>query len=602
MTISANIRVVSHLAHFFYPYRGRVVAAAVALVIASGTILGLGQGLRWMVDSGLSGGDPELLDRSLLVLLGVVILLAGATATRYYNVTWLGERIAADLRKAVFDRLLAMEPGFFEDQRTGELLSRMTADTTLLQSTISVSVSIALRNLLTFSGGIVLLAVTSPKLTALVSLCVPLVIGPILLYGRRVRKLSRTTQDRVGDMGAYVDETLHGIRTVQAFQHEEIDKRRFAERVYSAFSAARNRIRTRAQLTAIVILLVFGAIGVILWIGGHDMLQGRISAGQLSAFVFYSIIVAAAVGAISEVIGELQQAAGATERLLELLATQPGIVSPENPLSLPSPLHGEVRFQQVCFAYPSRPDHLALDHFDLTISPGETVALVGPSGAGKSTILNLLLRFNDPTKGTVLLDGCDLRRVDPAELRRHMAIVAQEPTLFADTILENIRYGRPDASDEEVLLAAQAAYADEFVRRLPRAYQTVLGERGARLSGGQKQRLAIARALLRDPVLLLLDEATSALDSESEQAVQKALTRLMEGRTTLVIAHRLATVINAGRIVVMDHGRIVAEGQHGELMRQGGLYRRLAELQFRSGAQRDTVVDFETRSTPVSNP
>lgn len=594
MDLRRPLNEIRQLFRFFSPYRARVATAGIALVVAAGTVLGLGQGLRWMVDSGLSGGDAALLDRSLLVLLGVVLLLALATATRYYHVSWLGERVAADLRKAVFNHLLTLEPGYFEAQRSGELLSRITADTTLLQSIISVSVSIALRNLLTLIGGITLLAITSPKLTALVLLCVPLVIGPIVLYGRRVRKLSRATQDRVGDVGAYVDEALHGIRTVQAFHHEAIDQARLSSHVENAFNTARRRIRTRAQLTMVVILLVFGAIGVILWIGGHDMLAGRISAGELSAFVFYSIIVASAVGALSEVIGELQQAAGATERLLELLAREPVIVSPAVPQPLPQPARGEVILDRVSFRYPSRPEHLALTDFSLRVSPGETVALVGPSGAGKSTLLNLLLRFNDPSSGSITLDGVDLRRADLTELRGRLAVVAQESTLFAQTILENIRYGRPAADDRAVYQAAQAAYADEFIQRLPEGYQTQLGERGARLSGGQKQRIAIARALLRDPAVLLLDEATSALDAESEQAVQKALALLMEGRTTLVIAHRLATVIDADRIVVLDQGRIVAEGKHGELLRQGGLYSRLAELQFDQRAEAGNVISLES--------
>ncbi len=581
-TISAALTEVRRLTTYFRPYKWRVLVAAVALLIAAGTMLGLGQGLRWLVDSGLAGGNSEMLDQSLLVLLAVVILLSGATAVRYYSVTWIGERIAADLRKSVFDHLITLEPGFFEEQHTGELLSRLTADTTVLQSVIGTSVSIALRNLLILIGGTVLLAITSPKLTGLVSLCVPLVIVPIVIFGRRVRRLARATQDRVGDVGAYADEAFHGIRTLQAFGHEEHDRQLFGTQVDRSFLAALSRIRTRAQLTAVIIFLVFTAIGIILWVGGHDMLAGRITAGELSAFVFYSVMVAAAVGALAEVIGELQQAAGATERLLELLGTTPKIENPATPITLPEPPRGEVVFDDVCFAYPTRPDQPALDHFSLQVEPGQTIALVGPSGAGKSTVFNLLLRFNDPQQGSVSIDGVDLREADIGQFRSRIALVSQEPTLFAESIFENIRYGRPDADDQAVYAAATAAHAEEFIQRLPDGYATQLGERGARLSGGQKQRIAIARALLRDPALLLLDEATSALDAESEQAVQEALKILMQGRTTLVIAHRLATIVSAQRIIVMEQGRIVSQGTHGELTKMGGLYSRLAELQFDS--------------------
>jgi len=581
-TIGAALTEVRRLTTYFRPYKWRVLVAAVALFIAAGTMLGLGQGLRWLVDSGLAGGNSEMLDQSLLVLLAVVILLSGATAVRYYSVTWIGERIAADLRKSVFDHLITLEPGFFEEQHTGELLSRLTADTTVLQSVIGTSVSIALRNLLILVGGTVLLAITSPKLTGLVSLCVPLVIVPIVIFGRRVRRLARATQDRVGDVGAYADEAFHGIRTLQAFGHEEHDRQLFGTQVDRSFLAALSRIRTRAQLTAVIIFLVFTAIGIILWVGGHDMLAGRITAGELSAFVFYSVMVAAAVGALAEVIGELQQAAGATERLLELLGTTPKIENPATPITLPEPPRGEVVFDDVCFAYPTRPDQPALDHFSLRVEPGQTIALVGPSGAGKSTVFNLLLRFNDPQQGSVSIDGVDLREADIGQFRSRIALVSQEPTLFAESIFENIRYGRPDADDQAVYAAARAAHAEEFIQRLPDGYATQLGERGARLSGGQKQRIAIARALLRDPALLLLDEATSALDAESEQAVQEALKILMQGRTTLVIAHRLATIVSAQRIIVMEQGRIISQGTHGELTKMGGLYSRLAELQFDS--------------------
>jgi ATP-binding cassette subfamily B protein len=571
------------LLRYVRPYWPAAAGAGVALIVAAATVLALGQGLRALVDKGFSEGNVELLDTALLVLLGVIVLLAGATYTRFYLVSWLGERVVADIRRAVFDHVVKLSPGFFEVTRTGEVLSRLTTDTTLLQVVIGSSASVALRNILLFCGATVMLAVTSPKLTGYVFLSVPLVVAPIVFFGRRVRRLSREAQDRIADLSAYGDEALHGIRTMQAYTHEPEDRARFAFHAENAFRTAIRRIRVRALMTAIVIMLVFGSVGAVLWFGGHDVIAGRISVGDLSAFVFYAIIVAGSVGAISEVVGDLQRAAGATERLLELLATEPLIAAPADLVSLPEPPRGEARFEGVRFNYPSRPEISALDDFSLTVTPGETVALVGPSGAGKTTVLQLLLRFYDPDAGAVRLDGVDLREVDPVALRERFALVAQEPVIFADNAWENIRYGRPGANDGEVRAAAEAAAATEFLDRLPDGFDSYLGERGVRLSGGQRQRIAIARAILRNPSVLLLDEATSALDAESERLVQEALERLMAGRTTIVIAHRLATVLKADRIAVMERGRIVDEGTHASLVAAGGLYARLAKLQFDQG-------------------
>jgi ATP-binding cassette subfamily B protein len=580
---ASDLKAFAALLRYVRPYWRAALGAAVALVVAAGTVLALGQGLRALVDKGFSAGDAGLLDTALLVLLAVILLLAAATYSRFYLVSWIGERVVADLRRAVFDHVVKLSPGFFEVTRTGEVLSRLTTDTTLLQMVIGSSASVALRNFLLFCGASVMLAVTSPKLTGLVFLFVPVVVAPIVIFGRRVRRLSREAQDRVADLSAYGDEALHGIRTMQAYTHEDEDRRRFGGVTENAFDVAVRRIGARALLTTIVIMLVFGAVGTILWIGGHDVIAGRITAGDLSAFVFYAIIVAGSVGAISEVVGDLQRAAGAAERLLELLDTAPLIAAPADPVALPEPPRGAVRFEGVTFNYPSRPGVAALDGFDLAVEPGETVALVGPSGAGKTTVVQLLLRFYDPDTGTVRLDGVDLREADPLAVRARFALVAQEPVIFADNAWENIRYGRPGASDEEVRAAAAAAAATEFLDRLPDGFDSHLGERGVKLSGGQRQRIAIARAILRDPAVLLLDEATSALDAESERLVQAALERLMRGRTTIVIAHRLATVLKADRIAVMDHGRIVDTGTHDSLSRAGGLYARLARLQFDQG-------------------
>ena len=580
------LRTLRRLGSFLRPYRRRFVFAGIALLVAAGCALAVGQGLKLVVDRGFTAGIGAELDRALFELLAVIAVMAVATYVRLYNVSWIGERVTADLRRAVFDHLLTLPPGFYEATRTGDVISRLINDTAMLETVIGSSASMAIRNLLLLAGGLTMLAITSAKLTLLVLAGVPVVVVPIILFGRRVKKLARATQDRVGDVGAYVDEALHEIRTVQAYGHEPEDRRRFAERVEAAFSTAIARIRQRAMLVASVIMLVFGAIGIILWIGGHDVVAGKLSAGQLSAFVFYAAIVAGAVGTISEVIGDLQRAAGATERLFELLGIEPEIRAPENPVALPLPARGTVAFDHVRFHYPSRRDTAALDDFTLEVASGENVALVGPSGAGKTTVFQLLLRFYDPQQGAVRIDGLDVRRADPREVRRRVAVVPQDPVIFATTVLENVRYGRLEATDAEVRDACEAAFATEFISQLPESFESNLGERGVRLSGGQRQRLAIARAILADRPILLLDEATSALDAESERMVQRALERLMTGRTVLIIAHRLATVRHADRIAVMEDGRIKAVGAHDELLSASPLYARLAALQFAGVAER----------------
>jgi ATP-binding cassette subfamily B protein len=566
------------LARFVAPYRRKVAVALLALVVAAGCVLALGQGLKLVVDQGFGSGSPALLDGALAAMIGVAALLSAATFVRFYLMMALGERVVTDLRRAVFNHILALEPGYFEATRTGEVISRLTNDATLLQQVIGYGLSMFVRNLLMMAGAVVMMFVVSWKLAAFVLLGIPATLVPILLLGRRVRRLSRDNQDRVADVSAYVDEAVHEIRTVQAYVHENADREAFGRHAEAAYRSGVARIGQKAFLIASVMLIAFCAVGVILWIGGHDVFAGRLSAGELSAFVFYAFVAATGAGTVSEVWGELQRAAGATERLMEILDARPAIGAPAAPA--PRPLHAGIAFDDVTFSYPARPATPALDRFTLEVSPGERVALVGPSGAGKTTVLSLLLRFYDPQSGAVRIGGTDLREFDPAALRRLVAVVPQEPVVFAARVIDNVRYGRPEATREEVARACEQAFALEFIDRLPQGLDTALGERGVTLSGGQRQRLSIARALLADRPILLLDEATSSLDAASERMVQQALEALERGRTTLVIAHRLATVQHADRIVVMDRGQAVAQGTHAELMKQGGLYASLAALQF----------------------
>ncbi|WP_373050477.1 ABC transporter transmembrane domain-containing protein [Thalassovita aquimarina] len=580
---SKKVGALRELWPFLSPYKWMVVGAGLALVLTASVSLTLPLAVRRVVDN-FSGADGALLDQYFGAAMALAALLAIGTGLRYALVTRLGERVVADIRKAVFDRIIGMSPAFFENIMTGEVLSRITTDTTLILSVIGSSISVALRNVLIGIGGLGLMLLTSAKLTGLVLLIVPLVIVPILTLGRKLRKLSRENQDWIAESSGNASEALLSVQTVQAFTNETGARRDFANVTEASYGSAKRRITTRAVMTVIVIFLVFAGVVGVLWIGANDVRAGSMSAGALVQFVIYSVMVAGSVAALSEIWGELQRAAGATERLVELLRAEDSVADPASPAPVPAPVSGHIRFENVSFRYPSRPDVSALDGVDLDIRPGETVALVGPSGAGKTTIIQTILRFYDPQAGRILLDGADLKGMARSEFRKHLALVPQDPVIFATTARENIRFGRPGASDAEVEAAANAAAAHDFIMKLPEGYDSQVGERGVMLSGGQKQRIAIARAILRDAPVLLLDEATSALDAESERAVQAAVDELSKDRTTIIVAHRLATVKKADRIVVMEDGRIVAQGTHDELVAEGGLYARLARLQFTDGA------------------
>ena len=577
--MAAATAVLPWLSRFLLPYRRRVLLALLFLLIGSLSWLALGQGVRLLVDEGFVANDYQRLNQLTLAILLLCVLTCAAIFCRFYLMSWLGERVSADIRNHVYRHMLSLSPTFYSQMRTGEVISRFTADTTLLQSVVGSSLSMALRSAVTAIGGLVMMALTSFKMTALVMLAVPLVLLPIIVLGRKVRQLSRASQDRLADVGAYVDESLHEIHTVQSYGHEAEDKRLFAQRIEQVMQSATTRIAYRALLIAAVMLLSISAMVLISWVGARDVMAGMVTAGELTAFMFYAVMVAGSAATLSEVAGDIQRAAGAAERLIELSQAPVDIASPSQPQALTQPVQGRLSIQQLSFAYPQAAQHQVLQHIDLEISPGERVALVGPSGAGKSTLFQLLQRFYLPLQGQILLDGIDISTLDLAQLRAQFALVPQQSVIFAGSVLENVRYGRPTASEQEVKAACVAARADEFIAQLPQGYATDLGERGVRLSGGQKQRIAIARAILADRPILLLDEATSALDALSEQQVKQALDHLMQGKTTLIIAHRLATVLNADRILLLERGQLIASGTHQHLLHSNALYKQLAQLQ-----------------------
>lgn len=579
---SRNLRPLLGLVPFVMRYKSRLAAAGVFLILASATQLSVFSFLGDAVDEGFVTSNIDKVNSYFWLILLIGVVMAVTSALRFYYITWIGERVVADLRSAVYNHITGLSPAFFEVTRTGEVLSRLTTDTTLIQTVVGSTISIALRNTVTAIGAFVLLLLTSLKLTLLVILTIPLILVPILVIGRMLRKLSRSSQDRVADISSHAGESLNAIQTVQAFTHEELDRQSYKTAVEGAFDIAKVRIIARSAMSASVIFLVLAGISVILWTGAKDMIAGAITPGDLVKFVGYAVMLAMSVAVMSEVWAEVQRAAGAAERLMELLRIEPEIQAPSNPVALPSPPQGRVSFDRVTFSYPTRPGVKALDQLSFAVESGEIIALVGPSGAGKSTLFQMLLRFYNPQQGSVYVDGIDITTADPQAVRRRFSVVQQDGTVFSGPVIDNIRYGRPEASDAEVITAAKAAHAHEFIVNMPDGYSTLLGERGMTLSGGQRQRIAIARAILRDAPIFLLDEATSALDAESERLVQEAIERIMVNRTTLIIAHRLATVRKADRIIVMDNGRVVDIGTHEELTNRSGLYANLARLQFGS--------------------